>query len=313
MTKLKIWNATTSWEEAEAAWDKGAVIAAQKKPLKRLKTLPFMPGITPETARHLKWKSFKYLLFRPRGKILIKYILKHPFKYTFRYLISLFRKKSFIREGDFFLYGIPSVNFFEKLCHNKKAKIVVGFSYCQKPFECPEGRFSKGCLADPNHEVCRQCDIGKIIAASEEKMIPIVIPTVHAIGEMLFELKERFPNKKILFLITACEMTLNMFGNFSHMLGVKGIGVRLDGRICNTMRAFELSEEGIKPGLTVVTDETQRRILDLVKKITMKPQSNVCDRKACCPTEHQTDEDEEQNSIRHCKPLFSPRCKKNKL
>ena len=54
------------------------------------------------------------------------------------------------------------------------------------------------------------------------------------------------------------------------MAGVRGIGVRLDGRICNTMRAFELSEEGIKPGLTVITPVTQDRFLELVKRMRMK-------------------------------------------
>ena len=56
-----------------------------------------------------------------------------------------------------------------------------------------------------------------------------------------------------------------MFGDFGNMVGVRGIGVRLDGRICNTMKAFELSEHGIKPGLTVVLDDTQERILNLIK------------------------------------------------
>jgi hypothetical protein len=49
------------------------------------------------------------------------------------------------------------------------------------------------------------------------------------------------------------------------MVGIQGIGIRLDGRICNTMKAFELSERGIKPGLTVVLDETQRKILELIQ------------------------------------------------
>ena len=57
--------------------------------------------------------------------------------------------------------------------------------------------------------------------------------------------------KKLLFLITACEMSLVMFADYGNMMGAKGIGIRLDGRICNTMRAFHLSERGIKPGLTV--------------------------------------------------------------
>ena len=73
--------------------------------------------------------------------------------------------------------------------------------------------------------------------------------------------------KKILFIITACEMTLEMFGDWGNMVEIQGIGVRLDGRICNTMKAFELSEEGIKPGLTVVLPHTQRRILNLLQSL----------------------------------------------
>ena len=70
--------------------------------------------------------------------------------------------------------------------------------------------------------------------------------------------------KKIIFLITACEMTLEMFGDWGNMTGIQGIGVRLDGRICNTMKAFELSEQGIKPGLTVVLGETQKKMLEWI-------------------------------------------------
>lgn len=74
----------------------------------------------------------------------------------------------------------------------------------------------------------------------------------------------------MVFLITACELTLEMFGDWGNMLGIRGLGVRLDGRICNTMKAFELSEIGIKPGLTVVRDETQTKILELIRLIREK-------------------------------------------
>lgn len=72
------------------------------------------------------------------------------------------------------------------------------------------------------------------------------------------------PNKKVVFMITACELTLEMFGDWGNMIDLKGIGVRLDGQICNTMKAFEASEKGIKPGLAVVLDGTQRRMLDVI-------------------------------------------------
>ena len=95
----------------------------------------------------------------------------------------------------------------------------------------------------------------------------LFIPTIHYIGEKMFQLTEENPAKQIVFLITACEMTLEMFGDWGNMVGARGIGVRLDGRICNTMKAFELSERGVKPGLTVVLPETQKQILSLVRNL----------------------------------------------
>jgi hypothetical protein len=118
--------------------------------------------------------------------------------------------------------------------------------------------------------VCRQCFIGKAVNAlplHQDNILPLFIPTIHYIGEKMFELTEKNPTQKLLFLITACEMTLEMFGDWGNMVGAKGIGARLDGRICNTMKAFELSEVGIKPGLTVVLPETQEAILRLIRAL----------------------------------------------
>ena len=81
----------------------------------------------------------------------------------------------------------------------------------------------------------------------------------------IFDIVHQNPGKQVLFMITACEMTLEMFGDWGNMVNIKGLGIRLDGRICNTMRAFELSEQGIKPGLTIVLDETQKKVLELIR------------------------------------------------
>lgn len=265
---MKFWEQHTTWEEAEQAWDQGAAKAKEKTPVRKLKTLPQMPGITQESAKHLKWKSFKYMVSHDRDKKILFHYLKHPFKYGFRYIKSLLKKKTYLRDRDFFLYGFSSVEAFVQDFQQENTMLAVGFSYCQKPHECPSGRFNDQCLRDANHPVCRQCDIGKILhALPEEKAIPLIIPTVHYIGDKIFELLHTHPKKRLLFLITACEMTLEMFGDWGNMAGIQGIGIRLDGRICNTMRAFELSEEGVKPGLTVVTSETQARILHLIRRI----------------------------------------------
>lgn len=266
MNKLKLWQEHPSWDTAESAWNKGAVDAAQQYPIKGLKQLPNMPDITPDTAKFLKWKSLKWMIFQDHKKEILRGFIRHPFKYGRAFLKSLFLKKSYKRHDDFFLYGINSLEKFEKLLTKQDTLLVVGFSYCHKPFECPSGRFTDQCIHDPSHPVCRQCFIGKAVnALPEEEVVPLFIPTVHYIGGKIFEIVHGNPNKQVLFIITACEMTLEMFGDWGNMVALKGIGVRLDGRICNTMQAFALSERGIKPGLTVVLDHTQSKILELIK------------------------------------------------
>jgi hypothetical protein len=256
MNKLKLW---------EQAWDERSKQAAGKHPLKMLKQLPEMPGITSETAKNLKWKSLKWMLTQDHERHIRKGFMRHPLKYGWSFLKSIFKKKSYERDKDFFFYGVNSEEEFKKLLVQKDTLLVLGFSYCHKPFECPAGRFTDACIHDQKNLVCQQCFIGKSVHASRKSnVIPLFIPTIHYIGGKIFEIVHQHPEKKVLFIITACEMTLEMFGDWGNMVDIKGIGVRLDGRICNTMKAFELSERGIKPGLTVVLDETQQRLLNLL-------------------------------------------------
>jgi hypothetical protein len=266
--KLKLWQEHSSWEGAEAAWDAQAAEAAKKNPIKGLKQMPTMVGITPETARGLKWKSMKWMIAQDHDRKILKGFLKHPFRYGWALLKSLTKKDPYKRDEDFFLYGVDSVGEFSKLLESPDALIVVGFSYCHKPFECPSGRFSEHCQHNPDHPVCQQCFIGKTVhALPPERAKVLFIPTIHYVGGQIFDLIDQYPKKRLLFIITACEMTLRMFGDWGNMVGLQGLGVRLDGRICNTMKAFELSEKGVKPGLTVVTEPTQKRLLNLIKEM----------------------------------------------
>lgn len=267
MNKLKMWDQHSSWQEAEKAWEAQAEKAELTTPLKKLKTLPDMPGMTAETAKNLKWKSLKWMVVQDHDRKIIKHILKDPLRYAWRYFKSIFKKKSFSRSGDFFLYGVKSLEEFEALLQNPDHLFVLGFSYCHKPLECPSGRFTDECIHDLAHPVCQQCFIGKSVHACPLKnSVPLFIPTVHYIGGKIFDLIKEHPDKQIVFLITACEMTLEMFGDWGNMVNIRGVGVRLGGRICNTMKAFELSEQGIKPGLTVVLDGTQKKMLEFLRK-----------------------------------------------
>lgn len=259
------WN-HENWEAAQSEWDARAASAQKTHPLKVLKSIPSMQGITPDTAKNLKWKSLYWMVTRDKGLVIFKNFLKHPLKYGKALIQSALQTKPYKRAGDFFLYGVQSLEDFEVLLQDPNSLLVLGFSYCHKPFECPSKRFSPDCMHDATNPVCQQCFIGKTMHASQQaKVIPVFIPTIHHIGAEIFDVVHQNPGKTILFMITACEMTLEMFGDWGNMVGIRGVGVRLDGRICNTMKAFKLSEEGIKPGLTVVLDGTQKRMLDLLR------------------------------------------------
>lgn len=265
--KLKMWDAHPTWEAAESTWDENAKKAAEIKSIRKLGHIPDMVGITAETKRFLKWKSFYWMATKDKEWAILKGFLRHPFRYAKNYVKSLFSSKRYIREGDFFLYGMKSLDEFVAKVQKPETLFVVGFSYCHKPFECPSGRFTDECIHDAENPVCQQCFIGKAVhTLPEENVVPLFIPTVHYIGEKIFELIQAYPKKKIVFLITACEMTLEMFSDWGNMVGISGVGVRLGGRICNTMKAFELSEVGIKPGLTIVHEETQKKLLELLRK-----------------------------------------------
>ena len=264
------------WEQAERAWDERAEDLSAKTPLKTFKKNPNLPGIRKKTRKYLAWKTLHYLHSHDSSGVLRRYFWRHPIKHGVGLTRNLFRslrgKPSYERDGDFFFYDLKNTEALYEALENPKTLLVVGFSYCHKPFECPAGRFTDACYHDQGNEVCGQCFIGKSIhflpkIIEQDRIIPLFITTVHYLGEALVKLRLTRPGYEPLFVVTACELTLEMFGFIGASVGFKGIGVRLDGQICNTMRAFEASEEGIKPGMAIVTETTQTRMMDVYRGI----------------------------------------------
>jgi hypothetical protein len=176
---------------------------------------------------------------------------------------SYWSTRSYTRDNDFFLYGFSSAEAFTRRIGRADTFLIIGFSYCHKPFECPSGRFTDDCAhGGDENPVCGQCFIGKCVHAMPEKRCrPVFIPIVHYIAEKVIEAIHAHPNKEVVFLITACEPTLEMFGDWRNSIAIRGISVHLDGQICNTMKVFEASERG-KTGTCGVLPETQQRMLD---------------------------------------------------
>ncbi|HAZ15665.1 MAG: hypothetical protein A2Y28_02710 [Chlamydiae bacterium GWC2_50_10] len=262
----RFWNAYPSREAAEAAWEEGAKKHASSHPLKKLPSQPNIVGITRMTRRFLKLKSIAYLLTHDKEHLFLRAFLKRPLRYAFSYIKSVLKRKVTLRQGSFYLYGLKELSDFKESIARKDSLLIVGFSFCHKPRECPTERFHSACLFDPGHAVCRQCFIAKVKNfLPEERVLSFMIPTVYDIGKKILDTLKENPHRKILFLITACELSLEMFGDFAHALDIQGIGIRLDGRICNTFKAFTLAERGIKPGFTSLSEEAKSAILDLIK------------------------------------------------
>lgn len=255
-----------TFEETLKEFETKKRAVAKSHPLRIVENEPKIPQITKKTKRFLKLKSLYYILKEDHKKIFPRYVLKRPFFYCYNFLKSAIKPSSFKRQGDAFLYGVKDLSSWQAKLHNKKARLVVGFSYCHKPLECPSGRFTSKCENNPDSKVCSQCLIHKYKQLSTDpRTMVFVIPTIHYIGEKILKIKKNYPSDEILFVISACEMTLKMFGDWGNMADIKGIGIRLGGRICNTMKAFILSEQGIKPGLTTVSDEADQMIVDSLK------------------------------------------------
>ena len=212
--KSRFWNKFPSWESAEVEWDKKAEELRASQPIKTLKTLPNLPGITKKTRNNLRWKALKYLVTHDEKGVVIGHVFRHPISTAVSLIKSYLKKKSYIRDGDFFLYGIDSVEQFKKRLINPDSLLIAGFSYCHKPFECPSGRFTDQCIHEAENPVCRQCFIGKCVhALPEDKVVPVFIPTVHYIVERVLDALHQNPGREILYVITACELTLEMFGD----------------------------------------------------------------------------------------------------
>ena len=222
--------------------------------------------IHPKTAKFLKWKTISYLLSQDKNLVLTKFFLKHPIKYGFNFFKSIIKKKTYIKAGNFFLYGFDDIEGFKHQLQKKDTLLILAFGYCHKPLECPAKRFSEKCHNDSKNDVCRQCFIGKCMNdLPKEGVIALSVTTVHYIGRTIFELMEKNPGKEIVFISTVCELALEMFSDWGSMVNIRGLGIKLCGRVCHTMEAFKAAERGIKPHLTEIHSDDMDQILNLLR------------------------------------------------
>jgi hypothetical protein len=124
---------------------------------------------------------------------------------------------------------------------------------------------------------CKNCFINKGRRfLTPKNSHDFIITTSVKVGEKLLDLQEKFKDKKIFFLITACDLSLNMFSDIGNMFGIPGIGVRLSGKVCPSKKAFEYAERGIKKGCTCLSEKTNLRFFHFLRLFNEIQKSKTC-------------------------------------
>ncbi|NGX62827.1 MAG: hypothetical protein KR126chlam6_00229 [Candidatus Anoxychlamydiales bacterium] len=218
-----------------------------------------------KVTRFFRFKSLVYLLKQDKKLILWNFFLKRPFFHSFKLIKSYLKKAPYIQKEDLFFFNINSFNDLTKKAKDKNSIFVFGYSYCMKPKDCPSKRFTKDCIHDKDNEICQKCEIFHQISKIPANDILLIIPDAYYIGIKLAEIIEKNPKKEIIYIIITCNMCINMFSDLSNMLNIKGLSIELSGRVCRNYKSFLFAEKGIKSGITNLYNNTDEKILDILK------------------------------------------------
>ncbi|WP_239923143.1 hypothetical protein [Candidatus Chlamydia corallus] len=241
--------------------------------MSKLEHKPRIPYITKATKRGLRMKTLAYLASLQDARQLAYSFLKDPSSFA-RLAKALIAPKPALQKGNLFFYGCTSVDDIIEELGRPNRIFLIGFSYCQKPRACPKGRFNDACQYDPANPTCTSCSIGTMMRLNARRYHIVIIPTFIDIAQRLYILKKRYPGFQILFAVTACELSLKMFGDYASVMNLKGMGIRLTGRICNTFKAFKLAERGIKPGVTILEDDGFEALTRILTDYSCSPSNS---------------------------------------
>ncbi len=259
---MKFWENFSSFDIANEAWDKNQAYLESNTPLKKVQ---LEPKIKVTFSKFIRIKSLFYLIVQDKKFKLLKYFIKNPLFYLFNLLRSYLTKEPYVKEKELFLFNLNSLNELKNIALNKNALFIFGFSYCQKPIECPKKRFSSECFHNYQNDICSQCFIGKCANAINTNDIFLVIPDVYFIGDKLIDLIHQNPKKEIVFIITSCELSIKMFSDFANMLKIKGLGLQLTKRVCVNFESFLYAEKGKKSGLTDLDTKNKNLFFEILK------------------------------------------------
>jgi hypothetical protein len=195
-------------------------------------------------------KALKHVLSEDSAHALRKFFFKRFFRNATILLKTLFSSEEKFSTGRYFFHNLTDEKAFKKKLKEKNTLFVFGFSYCQKPFECPSSRFSSTCFFDPAQPICSECLIGKARQSIPPLSEILVIPTSFFFIERILALQKKHPSKEIVFLIFACPFAINLFAPWPSLFHLKGISFPLSGSLCTNFPSFKNAEKGEKNGLS---------------------------------------------------------------
>lgn len=223
-----------------------------------------------------------YKIKNPSFWLMTKYYIRKP---TFKYLWFLFYKDPLRIIINFFIFVLPTIikESFKKLfLKSRKFKLYhdiseqeivdyfskgegfITISYCQKPLNCPDGRFSSKCTA--NHNQCKNCFLYEIRKKSQELEIDyyIVLGDYDSVWNIL---KNQFlKRKRGAYILTICNMVLNVVKYLSPLFGFRGYLIPFIKGECKMLAAYELSEFGYKNIQTDISLENKSLLIDILNK-----------------------------------------------
>ncbi len=143
---------------------------------------------------------------------------------------------------------------------------LVAGSFCQKPFDCPVGRFNHRCLKaetvlDRVPRACQGCPLGQVAAvAAAQGSDFYVMTSALDIAHDLFLPNLRFGRwKRALFVL--CPYSAQPFLLAMLVAGLEGVLVTFCCGDCRSYRDFALADRGVKTEQTRVETELWRRFL----------------------------------------------------
>ena len=93
----------------------------------------------------------------------------------------------------------------------------------------------------------------------------LLIPYIYYISEQLLNISKENKKKELIFIITACQMSIEMYSDLSKLINIKGVSIQLKGQICPNYKSFLLAEKGIKNGLTTLNQKDKNLIMNVLK------------------------------------------------